>query len=313
MKAIVTGGAGFVGSNIALELESKGAEVIVIDDFSSGNFKTLKGFYGDVIAKDVNEIDWNKLDNVDVVFHEAAITDTTVMDQKRMMEANVESIRKVLAYCVKNETRLVYASSAAVYGNEPAPQSEEGILNPLNIYGYSKFVADQVAMKVAREAKIIIVGLRYFNVFGQREQFKGPAASMIYQLAEQIRSGKRPRIFHDGHQSRDHIYVKDVVGANLAAMQAKKSGVVNVGTGVATSFNRLIEIINGVLGTHLAPDYFNNLYSFYQNKTQASTEHLKKLLGFQTKYTIEEGIEEYLKTIYTLKEPHFMSKEEVKK
>ena len=184
MKAIVTGGAGFVGSNIALELESKGAEVIVIDDFSSGNFKTLKGFYGDVIAKDVNEIDWNKLDNVDVVFHEAAITDTTVMDQKRMMEANVESIRKVLAYCVKNETRLVYASSAAVYGNEPAPQSEEGILNPLNIYGYSKFVADQVAMKVAREAKIIIVGLRYFNVFGQREQFKGPAASMIYQLAE---------------------------------------------------------------------------------------------------------------------------------
>ncbi len=301
MKAIVTGGAGFIGSNLALALEDRGAAVVVIDDFSAGNFENLKNFHGELLAQDVNEIAWEKLGRIDVIFHQAALTDTTMSDQKRMMFNNLEGFRKVLTFAVQNRVKLVYASSAGVYGNEPAPQKEKGPLNPLNIYAFSKYAGDRLAERALREAKSLIVGLRYFNVFGWGEKHKGKYASMIYQLAEQIRQGKRPRIFYDGEQTRDHIYVKDVVDANLKAVDAKQSGIVNIGTGKATSFNRLIDILNEVLGTQLDPDYFENPYGFYQNSTQADTAYAKKLFGFEARYTVEQGIGEYLTAFYQLK------------
>ncbi|MBI3999578.1 MAG: NAD-dependent epimerase/dehydratase family protein, partial [Candidatus Omnitrophica bacterium] len=257
MKAIVTGGAGFIGSNLALTLEKQGARVMIIDDFSGGNFENIKSFRGEIIAQDVHCVNWDSLKPVDLIFHQAALTDTTVTDQKRMMFNNVEGFRKVLNFAVQNRIKLVYASSAGVYGNEPAPQKERGRLNPLNVYAYSKFLGDQMAEKAFQESKVPVVGLRYFNVFGLGEKHKTKYASMIYQLAEQIRLGKRPRIFHDGEQTRDHIYVKDAVDANLKAGESKQSGIFNVATGKATSFNRLIEILNEVLGTDLAPDYFD--------------------------------------------------------
>lgn len=297
MKAIVTGGAGFIGSNLALTLETKGAKVIVIDDFSCGNFENLKSFKGDLIAQDVNDVNWDKLGTVDIIFHQAALTDTTVSDQKRMMYNNVEGFRKIAEFAVRKQIKLVYASSAAVYGNEPAPQREQGPLNPLNIYGYSKLVGDQIAEQLMKSSKSLIVGLRYFNVFGTGEAHKRNYASMIYQLSRQMKAGQRPRIFHDGEQSRDHVYVKDIVEANLRAAEAKDSGVVNVGTGKATTFNRLIEIMNEVLGTRLAPDYFDNPYSFYQNKTQADVSGLKKLTGFEVQHSIEKGIKEYFAAV----------------
>jgi ADP-L-glycero-D-manno-heptose 6-epimerase len=300
MKAIVTGGAGFVGSNLALALEEKGAKVIVVDDFCSGDFHNLAEFRGDVIAESVNTFDWNKLGAADVVFHEAALTDTTIMDQRRMVSVNVEGFRKALDYSIKHHAKLVYASTAALYGNSAPPQEEEKSISPLNIYAFSKLIGDHVALEAMKEKSLHIVGLRYFNVFGPHECFKGKVSSMIFQLAEQMRQGKRPRIFLDGEQKRDHIYVKDVVRANLAAFESKKSGIVNVGTGIATSFNRLIEIINDALGTNLKPDYFENPYGFYQNHTQADTARAKKIINFSSIYTIEEGIQDYLTTIYQL-------------
>jgi ADP-L-glycero-D-manno-heptose 6-epimerase len=224
-----------------------------------------------------------------------------VTDQKKMMFNNLEGFRKVLEFSATRKIKLVYASSAGVYGNEPAPQRETGTLNPLNVYAYSKFAGDQLAIRAAKEAKITIVGLRYFNVFGLGEQHKGSAASMIYQLAEQMRSGKRPRIFRDGEQTRDHIYVKDVVEANLKAVEAKESGIANVGTGAATSFNRVIEILNEVLGTVLQPDYFDNPYGFYQNSTQADIKEAKRLFGFEARWSVEAGMKEYLTALYQLK------------
>ncbi len=301
MKAIVTGGAGFIGSNLAMALEGRRAGVIVIDDFSCGNFENLKTFRGELLAQDVNEIAWDKLGKIDVIFHQAALTDTTVSDQKRMMFNNLEGFRKILNFSVQNRVKLVYASSAGVYGNEPAPQREQGPLNPLNIYAFSKYAGDKLAEQAMKETKSLIVGLRYFNVFGPREKHKGKYASMIYQLAEQMRQGKRPRIFHDGEQTRDHIYIKDVVEANFKAAEATRNGIINIGTGKATSFNRVIEILNEVLGTQLAPDYFDNPYSFYQNSTQAETAQAEKLLGFKAHYGAEEGIREYLTAFYRLK------------
>ncbi len=301
MKAIVTGGAGFIGSNLAIALEARGAQVTVVDDFSSASFKNLRSFKGEVIAQDIHQFPWEQLGSIDVIFHQAALTDTTVTDQKQMMFNNAEGFRRVLEFAAEKRIQLIYASSAGVYGNEPAPQREHGKLNPLNIYAYSKLMGDQMANRAAKEAKTSIIGLRYFNVFGMGEQHKGSAASMVYQLAEQMRSGKRPRIFHDGEQTRDHIYVKDVVEANLKACDAKTSGIANIGTGRATSFNRIIEILNEVLGTRLEPDYFDNPYGFYQNSTQAEVSEAKRLFGFEARWPVEAGAKEYLTALYQLK------------
>lgn len=299
-KALITGGAGFIGSNLALNLTEQGIDVTILDNFSSSNFSTLDGIKTDVIAGDASQVVWDQLPKFDVIFHEQAITDTTVMDQKWMLEQNVESFRTLLKYVIKNKIPLVYASSAGVYGNAEPPQTEDKHLLPLNIYGFSKLQMDRVAARSYKEAKSPITGLRYFNVFGPREQYKQKTASMIYQLAEQMRAGNQPRVFEFGEQERDHIYVKDVVLANLSAWKAEKKGVYNVGTGNPTSFNRIIEILTDVLETNLKPVYFKNPYSFYQNRTQANIKLAEKEIGFKAKWSIEEGIRDYLTGIYGL-------------
>jgi len=146
--------------------------------------------------------------------------------------------------------------------------------------------------------KMHIVGLRYFNVFGPREAHKGKPASMVYHLSKQMKAGKRPRIFKMGEQKRDHIYVKDAVSATIIAVNAKKSGVYNVGTGIATSFNELIRILNEVLRTNLEPEYFDNPYEgTYQNNTQADTKNAEEYLGFKAEHKLKDAVKEYMEEI----------------
>lgn len=297
-RALVTGGAGFIGSNVALELERRGVEVVVLDDFAKGNFENLKGFKGDFVAGDVAlASEWvGRVGSVDAIFHQAAITDTTVTDQRRMMAVNVEGFRNLLDYAVASGIRrVVYASSAGVYGAAPCPMRETDPMEPMNIYGFSKKVMESVARSyIIAEPQLRLVGLRYFNVFGPGESFKGSASSMILQLYRQMKAGRRPRVFKYGEQFRDHIYVKDVVDANLKAAVGSKSGVCNVCTGKGVTFNRVIEVLNGVMGTSYEPDYFDNPYSFYQNETQGDPSAAHELIGFKARYSIEDGIRDYL-------------------
>ena len=144
--------------------------------------------------------------------------------------------------------------------------------------------------------KMYIVGLRYFNVFGPREAYKGRPASMVYHLTKQIRANKNPRIFKFGEQKRDHIYVKDAVDATIKAINAK-SGIYNVGTGIATNFNDLIKILNEVLEKNLKPEYFDMQYDpkTYQCNTQADTTKAEKFLCFKAQWSLKEGIKDYIK------------------
>ncbi|ACX71941.1 ADP-L-glycero-D-manno-heptose-6-epimerase [Methanocaldococcus vulcanius M7] len=296
MKVLVTGGAGFIGSNLALELQNKGYDVVVLDDFSSGHFKNLLGFEGDVVAESILDVDLSRFRDVDVIFHQAAITDTTVQDQKLMVQINTEGFRRFLDFAVENNIKFVYASSAATYGNAPAPQKEEDAGKPNNIYGFSKWICDCIAKKyIEKYPDAHIVGLRYFNVFGPREQYKGKMASMIWQLAKQMVDGKRPRIFKWGEQKRDQVYIKDVVGANLLAVDAKKSCIVNVGSGRAVSFNYIIEVLNKVLGFDYEPEYIDNPYKeFYQEHTEADLSKAEKYLDYKPKWGFEEAVEDYM-------------------
>lgn len=299
MKILVTGGAGFIGSNLVLELEKQSHEVTIVDNFSSGNKKNIEFFRGKLIEADVSkkkflkEIFFNN--NFDIIFHLASITDTTFKDDNEMIRQNVEGFKNVINLALKNNSRLVYSSSAGVYGNGEVPMKENQKLQPLNAYAKSKLEMDKIAEQYFDKDKIKIIGLRYFNVFGLREQYKGKSASMIWQLAQQMLNRRNPRIFKLGEQVRDHIYVKDVVKATILASKSDKCGIFNVGTGVATSFNDLIKYLNNALGMNREPEYFDNPYTeAYQNNTQADIEKSRNLLGFECDYTIHDGIEEYV-------------------
>lgn len=301
MRFIVTGGAGFIGSNIARELKRLEHEVIVVDDFSSGDFRNLIGFRGEICSIDIANYDelpeLFDIPNVDGIFHQAAITDTTVMDQKRMMRVNNDAFREILYWADDQGIDVVYASSAGVYGNSPAPNRIDQGLVPENIYGFSKYAMDCTASTFLDEAPDMrIIGLRYFNVYGPGESHKGHAASMVYQLFHQILAGKQPRLFKYGEHKRDFVYIRDVVQANLNAMLHRncESGIYNVGTGAARTFNDMIAILQRELGTNLEIEYFDNPYSFYQNHTQADIGMTTRALGYQPEFSFEQGIAEYV-------------------
>jgi ADP-L-glycero-D-manno-heptose 6-epimerase len=298
---LITGGAGFIGSNLALKLQKDypNSKILILDDFSSANFKNLKGFKGIVYSCDVSTDElFFKVEDFkpDVIFHLASITDTTVTDQEYMMRRNVDGFKNILEFAYDNESIVVYASSASVYGNvkEHVPLKEDREKSPENVYAFSKYIMDNLAQEFSDKTGLKIVGVRYFNVYGQREAHKGKFASMIYQLYLQMKQGNRPRIFKWGEQKRDFVYVKDAVDATILAAKAPKSTVYNVGSGEATSFNDVIKYLNQALGTNLEPEYFDCPYDFYQEYTQADMTKIKEELGFVPRYSIQRGIKEYV-------------------
>jgi ADP-L-glycero-D-manno-heptose 6-epimerase len=290
-KILVTGGAGFIGSNLAWALSALDHEVVVADRGLATAATSLRGFGGDLIQADVS-LPFQFDNDFEVVFHQAAITDPRFEDDKEIYRQNVEGFERILTYCRENGIRLIYASTAGLYGNGPIPMKETQTKETLTAYGRSKLAIDEIAQRHLKDLPII--GLRYFNAFGPREAHKGRPASMIYHLAQQMRQGKPPRLFKFGEHQRDFIYVKDVVTANLRALTAP-SGVYNVGTGVGTSFNQLVAILNDILETELEPEYFDMPYdpATYQNHTVADTALAKEHLKFSAEWGLKEAIRDY--------------------
>ena len=300
----VTGGAGFIGSNLTLALQEKfpGLRLTVIDDFRSGDFKNLRGYRGDFVAQNLATLDWREQfghEKCDAIFHLASITDTTLHDQFVQVHDNVESFRRILNFARPTKTRIIYASSAATYGAAREASVESNGAAPANIYAFSKAIMDNIAVRAARESPDwIIIGLRYFNVYGPREAHKGISASMVYHLAQQMKAGQRPRIFKQGEQKRDFVYVKDVVEGSILALVASKSGIYNLGCGQARSFNELVDILNKCLGTRLIADYIDNPHAHYQNFTEADLDKVRIALGYQPQFPLEAGVKDYVKWLY---------------
>jgi ADP-L-glycero-D-manno-heptose 6-epimerase len=301
---IVTGGAGFIGSNLTLALQEKfpSARLTVIDDFRSGNFKNLAGYGGDFVAENLATLDWREQfgdETFNTIFHLASITDTTLHDQFVQVHDNVESFRRLLNFARPRETRIIYASSAGTYGPATEASMESDGAAAANVYAFSKVIMDNIARRAAAESPDwIIIGLRYFNVYGPREAHKGVPASMVYHLAQQMKAGQRPRIFKHGEQKRDFVYVKDAVEGSIRALDAQTSGIYNLGTGQARSFNELVDVLNKCLGTNFQPDYIDNPHAHYQNFTEADLTNARSALGYEPRFPLEQGVRDYMQWLF---------------
>ena len=318
---LITGGAGFIGSNLAFYFQENhpDAKVVVLDSFRSGetlsngnlksfgHFKNLIGFRGEVISGDINDKlllqELKTKYKFDYIFHEAAISDTTALEQDLMIRTNVNAYKDLLDLAIEHNANMIYASSGATYGDAPSPQ-RVGREAPQNVYGFSKLSMDHLSYDYMKTCNISIVGLRYFNVYGPREYFKNTTASMVLQFGHQILSGKNPRLFEGSDKIlRDFIYIEDIIQANIKAMNPLKSGVFNVGTGKARSFQSIVDTLQKELGTSLECEYIPNPFiGRYQFHTEADIETTQRDLVYRPAYELEDGIKAYIPEIERLYE-----------
>lgn len=288
---LVTGATGFIGSNLCNRLYEDHF-VIALGTSCENQPKCHKFF-----SLNLTGTPWDLLPDIDICFHQAANNDTTDLDRTRMLFANFTSPSQffVELAATKNCKQFVYASSSSVYGNQPVPYVEDKTpLDPLNPYAESKKIFEEYASAFALEFDVNVVGLRYTNVYGPGEGHKGKRASMIHQLLQKMLRGERPKIFKNGEQQRDWVYIKDVVEANLCAAQHSGSGVFNVGAGETMSFNDIVKTLNYELYTKLDPEYVDCPFpEKYQSHTLADLTKIKSI-GYSPKYSIRTGIKKFV-------------------
>jgi len=321
MYYIVTGAAGFIGSKLIEGLNRRGiTEIIAVDNLAQGEkFRNLARYeIADYVDQAELLADLDKWEGaVEAILHQGACSDTMESDGRYMMENNYAYSRRLLEWCQEEEIPLLYASSASVYGAGPDYREERACERPLNVYGYSKFLFDQVVRGMLREARAQVVGLRYFNVYGPNEAHKGRMASVAWHAYRQLLAEGKVKLFvgshgyRDGEQRRDFIHVDDCVAVNLWFLERRGvSGIFNCGTGRAQTFNRLaVAVINAVHGTQatlhdaLARGLIEyvpfppQLEGKYQSFTEADLSKLRAA-GYPGEFLdIEKGVAAYVKEL----------------
>ena len=304
-KVLLTGGAGFIGSHIAERLLSDGCHVIVLDNLYTGKLRNLKRCLGNpnfrFIKGDIRDkktVD-KAIIGVDAVMHQAAITSVpfSIKNPKLTYDVNVAATTNLLKSCVKNDVaRFIFASSSAVYGAaKKMPISENTPTGPLSPYGEYKLRIEKYCQKLWKECKLETVCLRYFNVYGPR-QTDGQYAVVISGFFDRLKNRLPPIIYGDGEQTRDFIYVSDVVEANILALDREKAAgkILNIGTGKATSINQLSRTFmklmrrSGVKPKYMAPRAGDIRHS------QADITKAKKILGYKPRISLEQGLKKFI-------------------
>lgn len=301
---IVTGGAGMIGSNIIKALNEQGyKDILVVDNLKDGtkfanlvdlnisDYMDKEEFLMSIIAGDL-------FGEIEAIFHEGACSSTTEWDGKYMMDNNYQYSKEVLHYCLERRIPFLYASSAATYGGRNNNFIEKRQYEqPLNVYGYSKFLFDQYVRNILPQTNSQVCGFRYFNVYGPRENHKGSMASVAFHLNNQINKGENPKLFlgSEGFR-RDFIYVGDVAQVNLWFWQKGISGIFNCGTGQAESFQAVAEAViayhkKGKVEYIPFPEH---LKGRYQSFTQADMHRMREA-GYDKPFkTVAEGVAEYM-------------------
>lgn len=319
---VVTGGAGFIGSNLLLGLNQQGInDILVVDDLVEGDkfHNLVKADIADYIDKDRFRqlLLSHQLPKITAVLHQGACSDTTERDGRFMMDNNYQVTLELFEYCQKYNIPFIYASSAAVYGAGPNYSENIHHESPLNVYGYSKFLFDQVVRRHLPNLTAPVVGLRYFNVYGPQENHKGRMASVALHNMHQYKKEGCVRLFGgwdgypSGGQQRDFVYIDDVVKVNLHFLQQSVSGIFNCGTGRAQPFNDVAHtVVNTLRELDHQPvlsleqmteqkllhyiDFPDDLKGRYQSHTQADLTQLRAAGYCQDFVTVQQGVRDYV-------------------
>lgn len=305
IKAIVTGGAGFIGSHLAEELVKRGYDVAVIDDLSTGRLENLDWAKGEkdfrFLEASVTDIELFKKvsKGVDYIFHLAAIPSVHRSIESPLLshEVNLTGTLNVLAAARENGVRkVIYASSCAVYGDTPTlPQNEGALPSPQSPYAVAKVAGEYYCRSFTEVYGLPTVCLRYFNVYGTRQGPDSDYAAAIPSFIDRVAGGKPPVIFGDGGQTRDFVYVKDIVAANILAAGSDIGGIFNIGCGKSITINQLADAIMTLMGKRMSP--------LHQEARAGEIRHSladiskAKSIGFNPEYSLEEGLKEMLKTM----------------
>jgi ADP-L-glycero-D-manno-heptose 6-epimerase len=323
MYYVVTGAAGFIGSNLVKALNERGeTDIIAVDNLTRADkFLNLAGCdIADFIDKRdfVVQLTAGEFEGaIQAVLHQGACSDTMETDGRYMMENNYRYSVALLDYCQEEEVPLLYASSASVYGSGTVFRELRECEAPLNIYGYSKLLFDQVVRRRLPDAESQIAGFRYFNVYGSKEAHKGRMASVAFQLFNQFRREQRVRLFQgsggfaDGEQKRDFVSVEDVVEVNMHFLERPaQSGIFNLGSGRAQSFNEVAAtVVNTARGgkataAELAQQklieyipFPSQLAAKYQSYTEADVSELR-VAGYAREFmTVQQGVAAYVQEL----------------
>ncbi|MFB6204580.1 MAG: SDR family NAD(P)-dependent oxidoreductase [Candidatus Nanohaloarchaea archaeon] len=299
-KALVTGGAGFIGSNIVEELVKEGVEVVVLDDLYLGSEDNLEDVRGDVKFVEGSVLDDEKVETAvegcDTVFHQAARSSSPMHkdDPQEGARVNVEGfVNTIEAAKEADVEKIVYASTSSMYGSVEPPHREDMGEYPTNLYTASKMSRELYAKVYSQQTDIHFTGLRYFSVYGPHEKAKGKYANVLTQFMWKLMDGEKPVIWGDGTQSRDFTYVKDIARANLLAAKRKEElngEYFNIGTGRDVSFNDLVEKLKDVTGKDIEPEHIEHPRDNPVMTTLADYSRAREKLGYEPEYSFEEGL-----------------------
>jgi nucleoside-diphosphate-sugar epimerase len=296
---LVTGGAGFIGSHIVERLVAEGGRVRVLDLFTTGRHQNLKGVMGEIelIEGDVSNLETvqQAMEGIEFVFHLAALVSVpeSVKYPERCFESNIKGTHNLLLAARQVEVqRLVFSSSSAIYGDQPVPHHEGMAPKALSPYAAAKLSGEQLCRSFAHVYGLPTVCLRYFNVFGPRQDPSGGYAAAIPKFTSRLIKGEAPIIYGDGYQSRDFVYIANVVDANLQACQQENAigGIFNIGTGVETDLLDLLKVLETVTGIAVPPIFqeprAGDIKRSYSDITMA-----EKVLNYRPVIGLHQGLD----------------------
>ena len=294
MKFLVTGGAGFIGSNLVEYLVKKNHKVIVLDNFHTGNPSNLKPVLHKIrfIKSPVKHINNYKFYRLNGIFH-LGISSSSPMYKENpfLVNSSIEEFIKIMEFAKKTKIKTVFASTSSLYNGLKPPHKEDMEILPTDYYTEARYAMERIAKVYNLLYNVKAIAMRFFSVYGKNEVSKGKYANLVTQFLLLMMRGKKPVIYGNGKQTRDFIYVEDVVKALLLAMESDSDyEIFNVGTGAGTSINNMVKLLNRTLGTSIKPIYVTNPIKNYVLHTKADTKKAKMKLGFSAKYSLETGI-----------------------
>ncbi len=295
MQILVTGGAGFIGSNLVEELVKRGENVTVLDDFSSGSMENLKLVRDKVkiMRASCSELLNLKTPRAEIIFHLGIPSSSPMYRADPLLVGeSINGFINVFEFAKQNQSKIVYASSSSMYCRCPTPHREDMTTEPFDYYTEGRLAMERLARMYHELHGITSVGLRFFSVYGPHERAKGKYANIVSQFLWAMRANEAPVIYGDGEQTRDFVHVRDVVKACLKAAEAELGcEVINVGTGKSASFNRVVELLNRLLGKSIKPRHIPNPIKNYVHHTLADLAKARELLGYKPSLSLEEGME----------------------